>query len=286
MIAGFPVTGSLRKRVQHIWNAYVTWGIESPAKRKALMQLTVSERITNLSKRDGQAGFEDATEAMRQVVAQGKLSGVALAFASDLLLAMAETTMASKVANPPKAEHYRRAGFEAFWSAAAKSSLAENFPPGLMSTHSVTLHPIDRMEVLMSKVWLVTGSASGLGRDIAEAVLASGDRLLATARDPHRLNDLVGRYGEQVQTAALDVADEAAAKAAVAKAVDVFGRLDIVVNNAGYGDIAPFEQVSSESFRAFDRHELLRCRLCDTRGDSGDAETEEWLRPSDFFCRR
>jgi NADP-dependent 3-hydroxy acid dehydrogenase YdfG len=53
----------------------------------------------------------------------------------------------------------------------------------------------------MSKVWLITGSASGLGRDIAEAVLASGDHLLATARDPHRLNDLVERYGEQVHTA-------------------------------------------------------------------------------------
>ena len=102
----------------------------------------------------------------------------------------------------------------------------------------------------MSKVWLITGSASGLGRDIAEAILASGDRLLATARDPQRLNDLVERYGEQVRTARLDVADEAAAKAAVARAVEVFGRLDVVVNNAGYGDVAPFEQVSSESFRA------------------------------------
>jgi NAD(P)-dependent dehydrogenase (short-subunit alcohol dehydrogenase family) len=102
----------------------------------------------------------------------------------------------------------------------------------------------------MSKVWLITGSASGLGREIAEAVLASGDRLLATARDPQRLNDLADRYGDQVHTAALDVADEAAAKAAVAKAVDVFGRLDVVVNNAGYGDMAPFEQVSSERFRA------------------------------------
>jgi NAD(P)-dependent dehydrogenase (short-subunit alcohol dehydrogenase family) len=102
----------------------------------------------------------------------------------------------------------------------------------------------------MSKVWLVTGSASGLGRDIAEAVLTSGDRLLATARDPQRLSDLVERFGEQVHTAPLDVADEAAAKAAVAKAVDVFGRLDVVVNNAGYGDMAPFEQVSSERFRA------------------------------------
>jgi len=102
----------------------------------------------------------------------------------------------------------------------------------------------------MSKVWLVTGSASGLGRDIAEAVLAAGDRLVATARDPRRLNDLVKKYGDQVRTAPLDVADEAAAKAAVKVAVDAFGRLDVLVNNAGYGDLAPFEQVSSERFKA------------------------------------
>jgi NAD(P)-dependent dehydrogenase (short-subunit alcohol dehydrogenase family) len=102
----------------------------------------------------------------------------------------------------------------------------------------------------MSKVWLVTGSASGLGREIAEAVLASGDRLLATARDPQRLTDLVDRYGRHVSTTPLDVADETAAKTAVARAVDVFGRLDVLVNNAGYGDTAPFEQVSSERFRA------------------------------------
>ncbi|SRR6266508_3898776 len=102
----------------------------------------------------------------------------------------------------------------------------------------------------MSKVWLVTGSASGLGRNIAEAVLASGDRLVATARDPRRLKDLVEKYGDQVRTAPLDVADEDAARAAVQVAVDAFGRLDVVVNNAGYGDIAPFEQVSSERFKA------------------------------------
>lgn len=102
----------------------------------------------------------------------------------------------------------------------------------------------------MSKVWLVTGSASGLGRNIAEAVLASGDRLVATARDTRRLEDLVKKYGDQVRTAPLDVADEAAAKAAVQVAVEAFGRLDVVVNNAGYGDIAPFEQLSSERFKA------------------------------------
>jgi NAD(P)-dependent dehydrogenase (short-subunit alcohol dehydrogenase family) len=101
-----------------------------------------------------------------------------------------------------------------------------------------------------SKVWLVTGSASGLGRNIAETVLASGDHLVATARDPHRLEDLVKKYGNQIRTATLDVADEKAAQASVQLAVDAFGRLDVVVNNAGYGDIAPFEQLSSERFKA------------------------------------
>jgi NAD(P)-dependent dehydrogenase (short-subunit alcohol dehydrogenase family) len=102
----------------------------------------------------------------------------------------------------------------------------------------------------MSKVWFVTGSASGLGRDIAEAVLASGDRLVATARDPRRLEDLVKKYGEQVRTASLDVVDEKAALAAVQVAVNEFGRLDVVVNNAGFADIAPFEQLSPERFKA------------------------------------
>jgi NAD(P)-dependent dehydrogenase (short-subunit alcohol dehydrogenase family) len=102
----------------------------------------------------------------------------------------------------------------------------------------------------MTRVWLVTGSAGGLGRNIAEAVLASGHRLVATARDPRRLEDLVKKYGDRVRTTALDVADEDVAKAAVQVAMDAFGRLDVVVNNAGYGDVAPFEQLSSERFKA------------------------------------
>jgi NAD(P)-dependent dehydrogenase (short-subunit alcohol dehydrogenase family) len=103
---------------------------------------------------------------------------------------------------------------------------------------------------MKSNVWLVTGSASGLGRHIAEAALASGHRLVATARDPRRLNDLLEKYGDQIRTVALDVVDEQAAQAAVQVAVKAFGRLDVVVNNAGYGDVAPFEQLSSERFKA------------------------------------
>ena len=102
----------------------------------------------------------------------------------------------------------------------------------------------------MDKVWLVTGSASGLGRNIAEAVLESGDRLVATARDPRRLDDLVNKFGERVRAVSLDVADESAAQAAVQVAFEVFGRLDVVVNNAGFGDIALFEQLSAERFKA------------------------------------
>lgn len=102
----------------------------------------------------------------------------------------------------------------------------------------------------MSKVWLVTGSARGLGRHIVEAALEAGERVLATARDPQRLDDLVARYGDRVKTAALDVTDPAAARAAVQTAVDAFGRIDVLVNNAGFGHISPFEQSPEDDFRA------------------------------------
>jgi NAD(P)-dependent dehydrogenase (short-subunit alcohol dehydrogenase family) len=102
----------------------------------------------------------------------------------------------------------------------------------------------------MVKHWFVTGSASGLGRSIAEAVLASGDSLVATAREPKRLGDLLEKYGERVRTLALDVTNEEECKKTVEKAVEAFGSLDVVVNNAGYGDIAPFEQMAPERFKA------------------------------------
>jgi NAD(P)-dependent dehydrogenase (short-subunit alcohol dehydrogenase family) len=100
----------------------------------------------------------------------------------------------------------------------------------------------------MSKVWLITGAARGLGRSIAEAVLAAGDRLVATARDPSRLADLQERYGDQLRIAVLDVTDADAARAAVQTAVDGFGRLDVLVNNAGFGHVAPFEQMGDDDF--------------------------------------
>ena len=106
------------------------------------------------------------------------------------------------------------------------------------------------MNNAMSKVWIITGSARGLGLHIAEAVLAAGHRLVATARDISRLSDLQARHGEQVRIAALDVTDAKAAQAAVQLALSAFGRLDVLVNNAGFGHLAPFEQTADEDFRA------------------------------------
>jgi NAD(P)-dependent dehydrogenase (short-subunit alcohol dehydrogenase family) len=102
----------------------------------------------------------------------------------------------------------------------------------------------------MSKVWLITGSGNGLGRDIAEAALAVGDSVVAGARRTEELAPLVLQYGERVKPVKLEVRDEAAAKAAVQLAVNTFGRLDVLVNNAGYGQFAPFEQMSAEDFKA------------------------------------
>jgi NAD(P)-dependent dehydrogenase (short-subunit alcohol dehydrogenase family) len=102
----------------------------------------------------------------------------------------------------------------------------------------------------MAKVWLITGSGNGLGNDIAKAALAAGDCVVAGARRTEELAPLVAQYGEWVKPVKLEVRDEAAAKAAVKLAVDGFGRLDVLVNNAGYGQFAPFEQMSAEDFQA------------------------------------
>jgi NAD(P)-dependent dehydrogenase (short-subunit alcohol dehydrogenase family) len=101
-----------------------------------------------------------------------------------------------------------------------------------------------------AKVWLITGSGNGLGRDIAEAALAAGDSVVAGARRTEELTPLVAQYGGRVKPVTLEVRDESAAKAAVLLAVDTFGRLDVLVNNAGYGQFAPFEQMSAEDFQA------------------------------------
>ena len=102
----------------------------------------------------------------------------------------------------------------------------------------------------MSKVWLITGSSRGLGRAFVEAVLEAGDRVVATARTPVQLADLVEKYGTRVRAVSLDVTSEAQAKGAVDAAIESFGGLDVLVNNAGYGNVAPVEDTTLAEFRA------------------------------------
>ncbi len=102
----------------------------------------------------------------------------------------------------------------------------------------------------MAQVWLVTGSSRGLGRAIVEAGLAAGNKVLATARDTESLRDLTERYGDRVKLFALDVTDESAAAGAVEAAIDAFGSLDVVINNAGYGNLSSVEDTPMSDFRA------------------------------------
>ena len=102
----------------------------------------------------------------------------------------------------------------------------------------------------MSKIWLVTGSSRGLGRALTEAVLAAGDRVVGTARKPEQLDDLAAKYGDQLRAVALDVTDAGAARAAVRTAVEEFGGLDVVANNAGYANSASIEEMADDDFRA------------------------------------
>ena len=103
---------------------------------------------------------------------------------------------------------------------------------------------------MASKVWFITGTSKGFGRIWAEAALARGDRVAATARDVKTLEPLVARYGDRVAALTLDVTDKAAVAAKVSEAQDRFGRIDIAVNNAGYGLFGAIEEVSEAEARA------------------------------------
>nr|WP_296073206.1 SDR family NAD(P)-dependent oxidoreductase [uncultured Actinoplanes sp.] len=101
----------------------------------------------------------------------------------------------------------------------------------------------------MSKVWFVTGSSRGLGREFVAAALARGDRVAATARDTASLDDLVAAYGDAVLPLKMDVTDRTAVFASVRRARQRFGRLDVIVNNAGYAQVGAVEELSEQELR-------------------------------------
>ena len=101
---------------------------------------------------------------------------------------------------------------------------------------------------MADKVWLITGASTGLGRELAEQVLAAGGSVAATARKPEQLALLTENYGDQALALALDVTDQASIDAAVTATLAHFGRIDVLVNNAGYGLVGAIEEASENEF--------------------------------------
>jgi NAD(P)-dependent dehydrogenase (short-subunit alcohol dehydrogenase family) len=102
----------------------------------------------------------------------------------------------------------------------------------------------------MEKIWFITGSSRGLGRSLTEAVLAAGDKVAATARDTNALSDLVSQYHDRIFPVQLDVTDYQQVRKAVADTVAHFGKIDVLVNNAGFGIIGAAEAYTDEQVRS------------------------------------
>ncbi|MGP9694845.1 SDR family NAD(P)-dependent oxidoreductase [Brachybacterium sp. AOP25-B2-12] len=107
------------------------------------------------------------------------------------------------------------------------------------------------------KTWIITGASSGLGRALAEAALDAGERVVATARRPERLESLVALHGERLLIVAHDVRDTDTAPALVERAMDAFGGVDVLVNNAGVGQVGTAEEVSDGQLRDMLAQHLL-----------------------------
>jgi NAD(P)-dependent dehydrogenase (short-subunit alcohol dehydrogenase family) len=108
----------------------------------------------------------------------------------------------------------------------------------------------------MSKVYFITGTSSGFGRALVEVALEQGERVVLTARNPDTASDLVEQYGERAFSVRLDVTKPQDRQAAIQAAVDRFGRIDVLVNNAGQGSLGAIEEFSSEQIR---RHFEVNC---------------------------
>lgn len=122
MMASYPKAGTLKNRTRHVWDRYVAWGIACPAKRKAMAQLSVSDRISQQSRLAGMEAFSDVNAMLRESIARGVMRDHPPAFVAAIMVSLAETTMDFMVQHPGQADRYRNSGFEAFWNAIVKAT--------------------------------------------------------------------------------------------------------------------------------------------------------------------
>ncbi len=121
MIEGFPSGASLRERVRHVWGRYLDWGADQPAKRKALRQLGVSDRITETSRALAGDGLRDIRAMIEESRAAGVLRDQPPALTAAIMESLADTMLEFIAREPLKRDTYRNAGFEAFWNAVSTS---------------------------------------------------------------------------------------------------------------------------------------------------------------------
>ncbi len=121
VLAAYPRTGTLKQQARHLWDILINWNLSQPAKRRTMAQLSVSDRITAESKRAGTDGWENIAAMMQKVSAKGLLKDRPPTFSIKILLVLSELTMDSILEFPKEADTYRKAGFDAFWNAVARS---------------------------------------------------------------------------------------------------------------------------------------------------------------------
>jgi len=117
IMGAYPRGGAVRDRAWHAWKSYVEWGVAHPPRRRALAQLSVSDRITAESRATSSATFEDLSALIAERVAEGVLRGQPPEFTAAIMAALAEMTMDFVIRFPKKADQYTTLGFDAFWRA-------------------------------------------------------------------------------------------------------------------------------------------------------------------------
>ena len=120
LLSSYPSQACLGERCRHVCNYFIDWGAEYQMKRKAMRQLSVSERITEQSRQQGNAAFGDINEMIEESLVDGALKGCSMTFAGGIFEALAETTLEFIARDPGRREHYKQSGFAFFWNGISK----------------------------------------------------------------------------------------------------------------------------------------------------------------------